>query len=467
MTGFKYQTLQKELEQGIQTGIFTSKLPSVRALAKEHQVSVSTIQKAYDRLERVGLIYAEPKRGYFVTGNRQNTASGYGHKYQKVSCQKALELQVLYSINDDNLVPLASTAPSSVVNNQALLTKLHKKVFDKSIYQFHVEDEVQGSSQLRQNISQFLYRQGQTIAPKDIYITSGRREGLFIALLACQAIGGTVAAESPNSFYYQSLVSRVCKEIIEVPMQANYSDELALLDQAHKEYGFTTYLVNPSFNDPTGRVLSESQKLALLKWARNARVTLIEYDRSELYLGTDKPKSLAQLASQVTGVKVISIQDFFDTVSSRIYLGFVLSVNMEQKLLDAKHTVTEEPSLHVQNIVNELISSGQYELALNKLRAKLNDNYAKALKIFNTHLPEQVQFSQVKGGPCLWLKLQQPSSIEVWQSLIDMGVAIAPGSMFGLNANFENYFRVTFALPWSSELALALTKVCQATAQAQ
>lgn len=462
MAEFKYHTLQRELESGIKDGIFTDKLPSVRVMAKEHGVSVSTIQKAYDGLERIGLIQAQSKKGYYVNKANRSKELSYGHKYQKVSSQQALELQVLYSINDASLVPLASTAPSSVANNQAVLTKLHKKVFDKGIYQFHVEDEVQGSSKLRQSISQFLYRQGQSVNPKDIYITSGRREGLLISLIACQAIGGTVAVESPNSFYFQSLISRVCNNIIEVPMQADYSDELALLDRAHKEFGFTTYLVNPSFNDPTGRLLSETDKVALLKWARAAKVTLIEYDRSELYLGQDKPKSLAQLASRVPGVSLISIQDFFDTVSSRIYLGFALAINMEDKLLGAKHTVTEEPSLHIQNMLHELISSGGYESVLSKLRMKLNYNYANALQILNSQLPANVDYQPVNGGPCLWFRLEHGTSSELWKQLIDQGVAIAPGSMFGQNSSFENYFRLTFALPWSTDLALALTKVCRA-----
>jgi GntR family transcriptional regulator len=41
-------------------------LPSLRAMALETQVNPNTVQRAYDELEREGLIYAQRGRGLFV-----------------------------------------------------------------------------------------------------------------------------------------------------------------------------------------------------------------------------------------------------------------------------------------------------------------------------------------------------------------------------------------------------------------
>lgn len=41
-------------------------LPSIRALAREQQVSVITVQRAYDSLDRDGLIRARRGKGFFV-----------------------------------------------------------------------------------------------------------------------------------------------------------------------------------------------------------------------------------------------------------------------------------------------------------------------------------------------------------------------------------------------------------------
>jgi GntR family transcriptional regulator len=42
-------------------------LPSIRALAREQRVSVITVQRAYEDLEREGLIRSRPGKGFFVS----------------------------------------------------------------------------------------------------------------------------------------------------------------------------------------------------------------------------------------------------------------------------------------------------------------------------------------------------------------------------------------------------------------
>jgi GntR family transcriptional regulator len=42
-------------------------LPSIRALAREQRVSVITVQRAYEELERDGLVRSRPGKGFFVT----------------------------------------------------------------------------------------------------------------------------------------------------------------------------------------------------------------------------------------------------------------------------------------------------------------------------------------------------------------------------------------------------------------
>lgn len=45
-------------------------LPSIRALAQELQISVITTKRAYEELEREGLIYSKPGKGFYVSYSR-------------------------------------------------------------------------------------------------------------------------------------------------------------------------------------------------------------------------------------------------------------------------------------------------------------------------------------------------------------------------------------------------------------
>lgn len=61
--------LFNEFKKLILTGVFKEdeQLPSVRNIALEAMVNPNTILKVYQELEKEGLIYAIPQKGYYVS----------------------------------------------------------------------------------------------------------------------------------------------------------------------------------------------------------------------------------------------------------------------------------------------------------------------------------------------------------------------------------------------------------------
>lgn len=68
-----YLQLQEELELRIVTGLYPpgSQLPGVRVLAQEAAVNPNTMQKAFQELERSGLVFAQRTSGRFVTEDKE------------------------------------------------------------------------------------------------------------------------------------------------------------------------------------------------------------------------------------------------------------------------------------------------------------------------------------------------------------------------------------------------------------
>src|SRR5687768_11428219 len=66
----KYLTLAKRFERQMQTGVLRigDRLPSVRQLRAEYQVSVATAVGCYVWLERQGYVRARPRSGFYVSG---------------------------------------------------------------------------------------------------------------------------------------------------------------------------------------------------------------------------------------------------------------------------------------------------------------------------------------------------------------------------------------------------------------
>jgi len=61
-------------------------LPSIRGLAREQKVSVITVQRGYDMLEREGLIISRRGKGFFVTNVKSSTKKDLAeqHLFEKL-----------------------------------------------------------------------------------------------------------------------------------------------------------------------------------------------------------------------------------------------------------------------------------------------------------------------------------------------------------------------------------------------
>jgi GntR family transcriptional regulator len=73
LTDLSDESLQNQIIRQVRAKILAGELlpdtnlPSIRALAKEQKISVITVQRAYEALEREGLIYSRRGKGFFVS----------------------------------------------------------------------------------------------------------------------------------------------------------------------------------------------------------------------------------------------------------------------------------------------------------------------------------------------------------------------------------------------------------------
>jgi GntR family transcriptional regulator len=73
LTDLSAESLQSQIIRQVRAKILTgelkadSDLPSIRRLAREQHISVITVQRAYEGLEREGLIHSRRGKGFFVS----------------------------------------------------------------------------------------------------------------------------------------------------------------------------------------------------------------------------------------------------------------------------------------------------------------------------------------------------------------------------------------------------------------
>jgi GntR family transcriptional regulator len=72
LTDITGEPLQSQIIRQLRAKILSGELPagyllpSIRSFARDQKVSVITVQRAYENLERLGLVVSHPGKGYFV-----------------------------------------------------------------------------------------------------------------------------------------------------------------------------------------------------------------------------------------------------------------------------------------------------------------------------------------------------------------------------------------------------------------
>ena len=97
-----YEQIISQVKNMIMSGELTAgeNLPSMRALAKSIHVSVITVQRAYEELQRDGFIETEIGRGTYVLARNK--------EFYKEQQQKKMEeyLQLAIEVAKENAMPL-------------------------------------------------------------------------------------------------------------------------------------------------------------------------------------------------------------------------------------------------------------------------------------------------------------------------------------------------------------------------
>src|SRR5512142_1739732 len=185
-TGFLYEHLAHELGQAIDRGALRAgdRLPSVRRLAQERSVSVSTVLEAYLRLENAGLIEVRPKSGHFVRRRAAATAEPRTPRTctrpSRVTVSDAFT-KILTAMRDPELLPFgcATLDPSYLPVPQ--LNRIVTQVTREMTTVGARYETAPGLLTLRRQIARRAVDAGVALSEHDLCTTIGATEGLSLA----------------------------------------------------------------------------------------------------------------------------------------------------------------------------------------------------------------------------------------------------------------------------------------------
>jgi len=461
-----YIDYAQEIESLIANGALApgERLPSVREVSRRRGLSVSTVLQAYRLLEARGLVDARPRSGYYVSHRGRHypqrpSAARVEAPDRAVAVDRS---RLIHSVLDASrsraLIPLGSAFPDPQLFPLARLRRaVYRGLRDLDAHQ-SVEDLSPGNAELRRQIAIRYHLDGQAVDPEQIVITHGALEALNLCLQAVTRPGDTVLIESPTFYGALQSIERLGRRAIELPI-----DPATGLDPAHlracvERHRPAACWLMPTFQNPTGALMSAAHKRALVELLAEHDIPLIEDDAyAELYYGTQRPPPARAFD---TSGHVLHCGTFSKSLAPGYRIGWAMPGRYATTVLRYKLESTLAASLPAQVGLAHYLQGTHYDRHLAALRAELYARRDRLIEQLQAHMPADIEFTRPAGGYVLWLRL--PAGIdatELHRRALDAGVAIAPGVLFSTGHAFDQHIRLNYGHPNTDALADGIARL--------
>lgn len=283
MKSYKFEIFTQAIEKNIKSGVYKpgQKLPSVREFKDYYGLSMSTVQSGYEYLMIIGLVESVPKSGYYVSAKNEMLAEPEGRRRPPVVrdavFEQGLGLTTASPVGR-GFSEFNVAAPGDLLVPQKLLLRTMQQVIREQgagLLRYYPSN---GSVQLKDNIIRRAASYQTLLHADELLITDGALQALYIALAAACEAGDIVAVESPCVFSVLEVIRVLKLRVIEIPVLTKDGFDIDFFRQACQGSAVKAVVLTPNFHNPTGILLSDEQKIALLAIAHKYNVVVIEND---------------------------------------------------------------------------------------------------------------------------------------------------------------------------------------------
>jgi len=211
-----YAQIAQRMARMMEDQVFKAgqRLPSVREVATQNGVSVSTAVQALRWLEERHLVTAKPKAGYFVSPRRRGAALPAVSRppTHSMVIEHKSRCELLSTLNDEPcVVSFGAYAPEDhdFFDHDKIRVALARaiRVHRKTLVEY---SEACGTPALRQAVARRALHLGCQLQPDNIIITASCTHGVGLCLRAVTKPGDVVALESPTSAFWTCWRRWVC-----------------------------------------------------------------------------------------------------------------------------------------------------------------------------------------------------------------------------------------------------------------
>lgn len=427
-----YLELAEELEAKIRSGALPpgSQLPPQRDLAKERNLNVSTITRAYRELQNLNLVTGSTRRGTIVTG-------------------EGAMPRVDRALTPAGVIDLTVNRPAVDDFQQRLAQSLPALSADPRFRQMQEYQPPEGPAWARLAARKWISLNGFDPSEDDIVVTSGAQHALLAVICSFIEPGDTIVCDRLTYYGLIALAQMFRFRIIGIGSDAEGMSAIELDQVCGREKVRAVFTV-PSMHNPTVVTMSEARRRDLVEVAERHDLIIIEDDVYGPMLGTRGSPLITLAPSRTYHISALS-----KALAPGLRVGY-LTCPPGRAILSAEavRTTAWMPSPIPLLLATRWLEDGTAEAILKAQLAELRARHAIVATILAGH-----SFSADPRCMFLWLKLPAPwRCADFTANLKAHGVAVMPATAFACDRQpVEHAVRVNVGCASSrDELARAL-----------
>ena len=293
------------------------------------------------------------------------------------------------------------------------------------------------------------------VDPGRVFLTNGSLQG-FVFLSQQLAPGKRVLVEQPTYDRPLKILRELGADVVGLKCDNEGLDPDAL-EAALRDGEKPAFLyVIPTFQNPSGRTLSEERRRRIVELADEHDLLVLEDDPYGLERFDGEPlPSLFELSEGRTAYS----SSYSKTIAPGLRVGWFVFPESVMKQVEAAATATYiTPVLLAQATVHEFVSRGLFEPNLERVRKLLGARRDAMLEAFDRELPN-ARITRPDGGYFLWAELDGVDAGEL------LGRAEAAGVTFVKGTDFDggpDTLRLAYSFVSLDEIAEGVARLAAA-----
>lgn len=300
--------------------------------------------------------------------------------------------------------------------------------------------EFLGDEELRnETIKTYKEDFGFTFNKEEILITSGGTHAMYLTMEAILDEGDEVIAIAPYYLYYQPQIELPRGKLVIYNTNSNDNFDIDIRELEKVISDRTKAIIVNSPNNPSGKVYSEENILAILKLAKKYDFLVIADDIYGALNYTDHKKAICSYEKSPS--RIISIYSYSKDFSiTGLRLGHIIA---NEALIDCMRNVNESVNFTVNSMAQRF---GIHALRRRKeIQSGLREEYEKRVMYVYKRIERinNMTCNRPEGSFYLFVNIKDTgiSSMEIWEKILDDAhVLVLPGSGFG--ATGEGFIRI-------------------------